>query len=81
MAVKQEEEGFRDLMKIPGIGQVTAERLYREGLKSVATIAAADPEMLSSIPGVGEKTASLWIKEAGKIINEEIKGKTADPSP
>jgi len=81
MAVKQEEEGFRALMKIPGIGQVTAERLYREGLKSVATIAAADPEMLSSIPGVGEKTASLWIKEAGKIINEEIKGKTADPSP
>ncbi|PJC72818.1 MAG: hypothetical protein CO012_11180 [Syntrophobacterales bacterium CG_4_8_14_3_um_filter_49_14] len=30
--------------------------------------------MLSSIPGVGEKTASHWIKEAGKIINEDIKG-------
>ena len=72
MAGRQEEEGHRVLMKIPGIGQVTAERLYKEGLRSIATIAAADPEMLSSIPGVGEKTASLWIREAGKIINQEI---------
>jgi len=72
MATREEEEGYKSLMKIPGIGQVTAERLYREGLKSITTIAAADPEMLSSLPGVGEKTASLWIKAAGEIINQEI---------
>ncbi|MFA4916516.1 MAG: transcription termination factor NusA [Syntrophales bacterium] len=76
MATRQEEEGYKSLMKIPGIGQVTAERLYGEGLKSIAIIAAADPEMLSSFPGVGEKTASLWIKAAGEIINQEIEKKT-----
>jgi Holliday junction resolvasome RuvABC DNA-binding subunit len=75
MVVRQEEEGYSALMKITGIGQVTAERLYKEGLKSIAAIAAIDHEMLSSIPGVGEKTASLWIKEAAKIINQEIEGK------
>lgn len=78
MAVRQEEDGYIALMKIPGIGKVMAERLYKEGLKSVAVIAAADSEMLSSIPGIGEKTAALWIKEAGEIINQEIGRNTSD---
>ncbi|MDO8785672.1 MAG: transcription termination factor NusA [Syntrophales bacterium] len=78
MAVRQEEDGYIALMKIPGIGKVMAERLYKEGLKSVTVIAAADSEMLSSIPGIGEKTAALWIKAAGEIINQEIERSTSD---
>jgi N utilization substance protein A len=48
-----------------------AEKLYSKGIKSIAMIAAAEPETLSAIPGVGEKTALQWIEEAGKILDEE----------
>ncbi|MBN1380723.1 MAG: transcription termination/antitermination protein NusA [Deltaproteobacteria bacterium] len=71
MAVKQEEQGHASLMKIPGIGEAMAERLFKEGLKSVAMIATMDAESLSMIQGVGQKTASMWIEEAGKIIDQE----------
>jgi len=74
MAVTQVEEGHKSLMKIPGIGEATAERLFDEGFKSVSMVAAADPEMLSSIPGVGEKSASQWIEAAGRIIEQEAVG-------
>jgi len=68
------DEGYQSLMKIPGIGEATAERLFKAGLKSAAILAAADSEQLASIPGVGEKTASIWIAEAGKIIDQEAGG-------
>lgn len=74
MAAKQGEEGYKSLMKIPGIGEATAERLFNEGYKSISMIAAADPEMLSSIQGVGEKSALQWIEAAAKIIDQEAMG-------
>ena len=70
MATVQDEEGYKSLMKIPGVGEATAERLFGEGFKSVAMIAAADPDMLSSIQGVGEKSASQWIESAIQIIDQ-----------
>jgi len=75
MASTQEDEGYKSLMKIPGVGEKMAEKLFREGLKSVATVAAADPAMLSALPGVGEKTAAVWIEEAAKIIDGELNAK------
>jgi N utilization substance protein A len=71
MAASQEAEGFKSLIKIPGIGEAMAERLYNEGFKSIAMIATTDTEMLSAIQGVGEKSASQWIEAAVKIIDEE----------
>ena len=65
------EDGYEGLMKIPGIGEATAERLFKAGLKSVAMLAATDMEQLAAIPGVGEKTAATWIEEAIKMINQE----------
>jgi N utilization substance protein A len=64
-------DDHNDLMKIPGIGEATAERLFKAGLKSVAMLATADTEQLAAIPGVGEKTAALWLEEAVKIIDRE----------
>jgi 2-polyprenyl-6-methoxyphenol hydroxylase-like FAD-dependent oxidoreductase len=65
------EDAHKDLMKIPGIGEATAERLFKAGLKSVAMLASADTEQLAAIPGVGEKTAAMWLEEAVKIIDGE----------
>jgi transcription termination/antitermination protein NusA len=78
MATAKDEEGHKDLEKLTGIGPAMAEKLFSKGIKSLAMIAAAEPEMLSSIPGVGEKTALQWIEEAGRILDEEASsGKTA----
>ena len=71
MAAVQEAEGFKSLIRIPGIGDTMAEKLYNEGFKSIAMIATAEPEMLSAIQGVGEKSATQWIEAAVKIIDEE----------
>ena len=78
MATAKDEEGHKALEKITGIGPAMAEKLFSKGIKSIAMIAAAEPELLSSIPGVGEKMAVQWIEEAGKILDEETSGsKTA----
>lgn len=78
MATAKDEEGHKALEKITGIGPAMAEKLFGKGIKSIAMIAAVDTELLSSIPGVGEKMAEQWIEEAGKILDEEASGsKTA----
>jgi N utilization substance protein A len=66
------EEGFAVLTKIPGIDDELAERLYNEGLRSVAAIAAASPEMLSAIPDVSEQLAQSLIREAIKLLDQEL---------
>jgi transcription termination/antitermination protein NusA len=71
MATAKDEEGHKTLEKITGIGPAMAEKLFSKGIKSIAMVAAVEPEVLSSIPGVGEKMAQQWIDEAGKILDEE----------
>ena len=81
MAVSQEEdgkEGQSDLTKITGVGPAMAEKLFSKGIKSVAMIAATEPELLSQIPGIGEKKAQEWIETAGKILSEEVIGNKSD---
>jgi N utilization substance protein A len=74
MIAAQAEGGYQALLKIPGMAEETAERLYREGFKSISTIASADSQMLAAIPGIDEQTALAWIEEAGKIMAEEVGG-------
>jgi N utilization substance protein A len=68
---KKEGPGYKALMKITGMEEATAEKLFDKGVKSMAMIASADPEMLSSISGIEDATTALWIEEAGRIIDEE----------
>ena len=74
---KEAEEGYKALLSIPGLSEKIAEKLYKEGFKSVSTIASADPVMLTSIEGIDETTAVHWIEAAGKIIAEEANIKSA----
>ena len=75
MAAAKDEEGHKALEEITGIGPAMAEKLFNKGIKSIAMIAAAEPEMLSSIPGVGETMAKQWIEDAGKILDKEANSK------
>jgi len=50
-------DAFKDLLAIPGIGEITAEILFNEGLFSARDLALLDVEELMNIPGIGEKKA------------------------
>jgi N utilization substance protein A len=80
MVLAQEDgkDSQSDLIKITGIGPAMIEKLFSKGIKSVAMIAATEPEVLSEIPGVGEKTAKQWIETAGKILSDEVIGNRND---
>ncbi|HOX15726.1 MAG TPA: transcription termination factor NusA [Smithellaceae bacterium] len=71
MAAEKDDDGQKALTKIPGIGPAMAEKLFAEGIKSIAMLAAMEPEALSEIPGVGEKTSKEWIEEAIRLLDEE----------
>jgi transcription termination/antitermination protein NusA len=71
MATAKDEEGHKALEKITGIGPAMAEKLFSNGIKSIAMIATVETEVLSSIPGVSEKIAQQWIEEAGRILDAE----------
>ena len=66
------EEGFTILTKITGVSDEMAERLFNEGLKSIAAVAAANAEMLSAIPGISEALAQALIREATKLLDQEL---------
>lgn len=77
MAAAKDEEGHKAFEEITGIGPVIAENIFNKGIKSISMLAVAEPEMLSSIPGVSESMAKQWIEDAGKILDNEANSKSA----
>ena len=74
---KKSDEGFKTLMSIPEMSEEMADKLFKEGFKSVSTIASAVPGMLTAIDGIDETTAQAWIDAAGRLIAEEATTKGA----
>jgi N utilization substance protein A len=72
MAAAKDEEGHKALEEIAGIDPAMAEKIFNKGIKSISMLAAADLELLSSIPGVSETMAKQWIEDAGKILDREV---------
>ncbi len=77
MVTSQSENGYKELMKLQGVDEGLAERLFKEGFKSISTIASADAGSLTAVPGVDEKAAQNWIDEAGRILAGEPGGGNA----
>jgi N utilization substance protein A len=75
----QEDEGYKTLMKIPEMDEEMAARLFAEGIKSMAMVAAADVEMLMKGAGCDEEKAQVLIEAAGKFLeNGSYADKTAE---
>ncbi|HOI75113.1 MAG TPA: transcription termination factor NusA [Syntrophales bacterium] len=73
----QEDPGHKELMGIPGMSEEQAEQLYENGFKTVAALAAADPEAISALPGMDIQVAAQWIEEAGRMITQStVAGKS-----
>ena len=69
-STQQPEEGYKVLMNIPDMMEDMAARLVGGGIKSIAMVAATDPEMLMEIAGTDEKQALALIQAAGKILED-----------
>ena len=64
-----------DLEEVSGIGKATADRLRASGIDTVEKLASIAPEELIKlkIKGVGESTASKYINNAQKLMEEMSK--------
>ncbi|XP_062573384.1 helicase POLQ-like [Saccostrea cucullata] len=60
------------LMEIPGVKLGRAKQLYNAGFQSVASVAAADPEILvKSIQQIPRKAAKQIVASAKVLLNEK----------
>lgn len=74
MAAEKSDNDRNALMLVSGIGQDVAEKLFDQGIKSIAMLAATESEALSAITGEAEKTCADWIGEAIRLLDEEMGG-------
>jgi len=69
-SAQQEEDSRTDLMVLPDMSEAIAEGLLKEGITSLALIAAVDVETVMTVPGVSREQAESWIQVATRMIEE-----------
>jgi len=72
----EKKKYYKDLEDLPGIGEVTAEKLRSAGFEEFAKLAAASPHELSEIGGMGVESAKKAIEAAKSMV--EIGFETAE---
>lgn len=65
---KKKETDIHRLAEIPGIGPSIIKKFEKAGVHSLEEVFEMDAEDLSSIEGIGQKTAKTIIKELKKIL-------------
>jgi N utilization substance protein A len=64
------EKAQKSLGRIPGIGNIIAQKLYQEGFTTPKELAKADPELLVSLHGIGKVKAGKIIQAAKEFLEE-----------
>ncbi|MBU0532733.1 DNA repair and recombination protein RadA [Candidatus Micrarchaeota archaeon] len=72
----EKKKYYRDLEDLPGVGEVTAEKLRAAGYGEFSAIAAAEPHDLAETAGMGVESAKKAIAAAKTMV--EIGFETAD---
>jgi len=67
-APAKKQTDINELTTIPGLGPSIVKKFQKAGVKSLEEIYEMDAEDLSSIEGIGKKTAAVIIKEIGKLL-------------
>ena len=73
-----------ELRAVPGVGPAMEERLRGAGISSVQQLASLTVEQLSSVKGIGVKTAERLIASAGRALHTRAAGQPAEaaaPAP
>jgi len=65
---EKKQTDINALTAIPGLGPSIVKKFQKAGVKSLEEIYEMDAEDLSSIEGIGKKTAAVIIKEIGKLL-------------
>ncbi|HOC59882.1 MAG TPA: transcription termination factor NusA [Smithellaceae bacterium] len=71
MAAEKDDSERNALTRISGMETAVAEKLSVQGIKSIAMLAALEPDALSAMSGAVEKTCAEWIAEAIRLLDEE----------
>ena len=69
---KQKTTDIKELLKIPGIGPSIVKKFEKSGVKSLEELYEMNADDISSIEGIGGKTADNIIKKLGKLIEEDV---------
>jgi small subunit ribosomal protein S3 len=69
---KQKVTNIKELLKISGIGPSIIKKFEKAGVKSLEELYEMNAEDISSIEGIGGKTADNIIKKLGKLIEEDV---------
>ncbi|MDR1081041.1 MAG: transcription termination factor NusA, partial [Deltaproteobacteria bacterium] len=65
------KNGYQSLLRLPGIGETTADLLYEAGYGSARDIVEVTPEQLSMVEGLqGDKAQQVW--EAARVYVENL---------
>ncbi|AEB10110.1 transcription termination factor NusA [Desulfobacca acetoxidans] len=65
---KSMKEGYLSLLKIPGVGEMTASALYEAGFTSAKEVAEANLAELMQVPGINEKKATQILGAAQTLM-------------
>jgi DNA repair protein RadA len=76
MSDDKKKKYYKDLEDLPGVGEVTAEKLRAAGYAEFATLAAAAPHDLAETAGMGIESAKKAIEAAKTMV--EIDFESAD---
>lgn len=67
---KSLKEGYLSLLKIPGVGEITANALYEAGFTSAKELAEAELNDLLQVPGINEKKAANILAAARAFVSQ-----------
>ncbi len=74
-SAQQEEDSRQELKALPEISEQQIDGLFKEGIKSLALVAAVDADAIAAVPGVTREQAENWIRTATGIIEEAAAAK------
>ncbi|MDR0548547.1 MAG: transcription termination factor NusA [Deltaproteobacteria bacterium] len=71
------KDGYQSLLRLPGVGEVTADLLFESGYGSARDLLEVGPEQLAMIEGLGsDKAHQVWA--AAKVYVENLAEKDAE---
>ncbi len=78
VATAVEPEQSVELVAVPGIGPVMAQKLEEAGFETLDKLRVATVEQLCSVPGVGKKTAQKIVEAVGEVEAEDSQERAED---
>ena len=67
-------DGYRSLLDVVGVGDVSADTLFQAGYGSAEALADAEASDLAALPGIGAERAPVLIADARRYLSDRESG-------